>query len=65
MASMRTGQWALRQVASPGVPHPSLSSYDVPAELKSERKSLTGSKAGIEVYKVAKVSLHDAELNLA
>jgi hypothetical protein len=31
-------------------------SYSAPAELKSERKSLTSSKAGIEVYKVAKVS---------
>ena len=59
MLSTRTGQGSLRPLPPPNATTPaSLASYDTPADLKAERKSLSGSKAGIEVYKVAKVCLH-------
>jgi hypothetical protein len=62
MSSTRTGQGSLRPLPAPNALFASLASYNVPADLKAERKSLSGSKAGIEVYKVAKVRCKNANL---
>jgi hypothetical protein len=53
------GQGALRQLpAHASEPMRPVSNYTLPPELRSERKTLVGSKhTGMEVYKVAKVSV--------
>ena len=63
------GQGALRQLPSPSdIPKHPLASLTLPPTVRSERKTLSSSNVGIEVYKVSRVrdaTQHDASFIFA